>query len=429
MRPRIAIVIGDAERGAAAGTNPGEAGWRHTQTTSTKETGPMKALTWHGKSDIRCESVPDPTIEHGRDAIIKVTACAICGSDLHIFDGVIPSMEHGDILGHETMGEVVEVGHDNRALKVGDRVVVPFTIACGECFFCKRGHYSGCERSNPNSKKASKLWGNSPAGLFGYSHLLGGFSGGQAEYLRVPYADVGPLKVPDGLSDEQALFLSDIFPTGYMAAEFCNIQSGDTIAIWGCGPVGQMAIRSAFLLGAERVIAIDTVPERKALAKASGALVLDFSDEDIYDRIMELTGGRGADACIDAVGTEPDTMSGLDAVIDRVKVATFMGTDRPHVLRQAIHCCRNFGTVSIVGVYGGFVDKIPMGSAINRGLTFRMAQTPVQHYLPMLLERIERGDIDPSFVITHRASLEDGPDLYKTFRDRKDGCIKVVLKP
>lgn len=389
----------------------------------------MKALTWHGKSDIRCESVPDPKIENGRDAIIKVTACAICGSDLHIFDGVIPSMEHGDIVGHETMGEVVEVGSDNKALKVGDRVVVPFTIACGECFFCKRGHFSGCERSNPNRKKAAKLWGNSPAGLFGYSHLLGGFSGGQAEYMRVPYADVGPIKVPDSLTDEQVLFLSDIFPTGYMAAEFCDIKPGDTIAVWGCGPVGQMAIKSAFLLGAERVIAIDTVPERKALAEASGALVLDFRDEDIYDRIMDLTAGRGADACIDAVGTEPDTMSGFDAIVDRVKVATFMGTDRPHVLRQAIHCCRNFGIVSIVGVYGGFVDKIPMGSAINRGLTFRMAQTPVQHYLPILLERIERGDIDPSFVITHWAGLEEGPELYKTFRDKKDGCIKVVLKP
>ena len=389
----------------------------------------MKALTWHGKSDIRCESVPDPKIEDGRDAIIKVTACAICGSDLHIFDGVIPSMQHGDIVGHETMGEVVEVGSENKALKVGDRVVVPFTIACGECFFCKRGYFSGCERSNPNRDKAAKIWGSSPAGLFGYSHLLGGFSGGQAEYMRIPYADVGPIKVPDGLTDEQVLFLSDIFPTGYMAAEFCDIQPGDTIAIWGCGPVGQMAIRSAFLLGAERVIAIDTVAERKALAEASGALVLDFRDEDVYDRIMELTQGRGADACIDAVGTEPDTMSGFDAVVDRLKVATFMGTDRPHVLRQAIHCCRNFGTVSIVGVYGGFLDKIPMGSAINRSLTFKMGQTPVQRYLPLLMERIQRGEIDPSFVITHRAGLEDGPELYKTFRDKKDGCIKVVLKP
>jgi threonine dehydrogenase-like Zn-dependent dehydrogenase len=389
----------------------------------------MKALTWHGRGDMRCEEVPDPKIEDARDAIIKVTACAICGSDLHIYNGVIPSMEHGDIVGHETMGEVVDVGKDNPKLKVGDRVVIPFTIACGECFFCKRGFFSGCERSNPNREKAAKLWGNSPAGLFGYSHLLGGFSGGQAEYIRVPYSDIGPIKVPDGLTDEQVLFLSDIFPTGYMAADFCNIQPGDTIAIWGCGPVGQMAIRSAFLLGAKRVIAIDTVPERLELARSAGATILDFMDEDIYDRIMELTKGRGADACIDAVGTEPETMASFDSMVDRIKVATFMGTDRPHVLRQAIHCTRNFGTVSIVGVYGGFVDKIPMGSAINRGLTFRMAQTPVQHYLPLLMERIEKGEIDPSFVITHRGSLEDGPALYKTFRDKKDGCIKVVLKP
>jgi threonine dehydrogenase-like Zn-dependent dehydrogenase len=389
----------------------------------------MKALTWHGKGDIRCDSVPDPAIEDARDAVIRVTACAICGSDLHIYGGIIPGMEHGDVLGHESMGEVVEVGSGVGNLKVGDRVVVPFTISCGECFFCKRGFFSGCERTNPDRDKAAKLWGNSPGGLFGYSHLLGGYAGGQAEYLRVPYADVGPIKVPDGLTDEQALFLSDIFPTGYMAAEFCDIQPGDTIAIWGCGPVGQMAIRSAFLLGAERVIAIDTVPERLALARAGGALTLDFHDEDIYDRIMELTHGRGADGCIDAVGTEADATASADSMVDRVKTALFMGTDRPHVLRQAIHCCRNFGTVSIVGVYGGLLDKVPMGSAINRGLRFRMAQTPVQHYLPMLLDRIQNGDIDPSFVITHRASLEEGPDLYKTFRDKQDGCIKVVLKP
>lgn len=389
----------------------------------------MKALTWHGKGDIRCESVPDPTIEDARDAIIKVTACAICGSDLHIYGGIIPGMQHGDVIGHETMGEVVEVGAGNSKLKVGDRVVVPFTISCGECFFCKRGYFSGCERTNPDRAKATKLWGNSPGGLFGYSHLLGGYAGGQAEYLRVPYADVGPIKVPDSLTDEQALFLSDIFPTGYMAAEFCDIQPGYTIAIWGCGPVGQMAIRSAFLLGAERVIAIDTVPERLAMARAGGAVTLDFHEEDIYDRLMELTQGRGADACVDAVGTEADATASADSVVDRVKTALFMGTDRPHVLRQAIHCCRNFGTVSIVGVYGGFLDKVPMGSAINRGLRFRMAQTPVQHYLAPLMERIEKGEIDPSFVITHRASLEDGPDLYKTFRDKQDGCIKVVLKP
>ncbi|ACF00884.1 Alcohol dehydrogenase GroES domain protein [Rhodopseudomonas palustris TIE-1] len=389
----------------------------------------MKALTWHGKNDIRCENVPDPKIQHGRDAIIKVTACAICGSDLHLMDGVMPSMQSGDVLGHETMGEVVEVGSENTKLKVGDRVVVPFTISCGECFFCQRGFYSGCERSNPNAKMAEKMWGHSPAGLFGYSHMLGGYAGGQAEYLRIPYADVGPIKVPDGLTDEQVLFLSDIFPTGFMAADFCNLKGGETVAVWGCGPVGQMAIKSAFLLGAERVIAIDTVPERMELARQSGAIVINFMDDDVYDKIQDLTNGRGADACIDAVGTEAAATASLDSMIDRVKVATFMGTDRPHVLRQAIHCCRNFGTVSIVGVYGGLLDKIPMGSAINRGLTMRMAQTPVQHYLPQLLGRIQQGEIDPSFVITHRATLDEGPELYKTFRDKKDGCIKVVMRP
>jgi threonine dehydrogenase-like Zn-dependent dehydrogenase len=361
----------------------------------------MKALTWHGKSDMRCESVPDPKIEHPRDAIIKVTACAICGSDLHIFDGVIPDMKHGDVIGHETMGEVVEVGAENKKLKVGDRVVVPFTIACGECFFCKKGHFSGCERTNPDHTKAAKLWGHSPAGLFGYSHLLGGYSGGQAEYLRVPYADVGPLKVPNSLSDEQVLFLSNIFPTGYMAADLCNIQPDDTIAIWGCGPVGQFAIRSAFLLGAARVIAVDTVPERLQLARDAGAVTIDFMKEDVYDRIQDLTHGRGADACIDAVGTEPKTSASADSVIDRIKVATFMGTDRPHVLRQAIHCCRNFGTVSIVGVYGGFVDNIPMGSAINRGLTFRMAQTPV---LPVQAAGTHRERRDRSVLRDHPPS-------------------------
>ena len=389
----------------------------------------MKALTWHGKSDIRCESVPDPKIQHPRDAIIKVTACAICGSDLHIYDGVIPDMHSGDIVGHETMGEVVEVGPEAGDLKVGDRVVVPFVIACGECFFCKRGYFSGCERSNPSKAKAEKLWGQSPAGLYGYSHLLGGYSGGQAEYMRVPFADAGPIKVPDGLTDEQVLFLSDIFPTGYMAAEFCNIQPEDTIAVWGCGPVGQMAIKSAFMLGARRVIAIDTVPERLQMARESGAETLDFMDEDIYEKIRDMTDGRGADASIDAVGGEAHATASFDSLVDRIKTATYLGTDRPHVLRQAIHCTRNFGIVSIVGVYGGVLDKIPMGSAINRGLTFRMAQTPVQRYLPQLLNRIVEGDIDPSFVITHRATLDDGPDLYKTFRDKKDGCIKVVMKP
>jgi len=389
----------------------------------------MKALTWHGKGDMRCETVPDPKIQDGRDAIIKVTACAICGSDLHLFDGVMPSMQKGDIVGHEAIGEVVEVGRDNKKLKVGDRVVVPFTISCGECFFCQRGYFSGCGRSNPNAEAASKLWGHSPAALFGYSHLLGGVPGGQAEYLRVPYADVGPAIIPNGISDEQALFLSDIFPTGYMGAEFCEIKGGETIAVFGCGPVAQFSIRSAFLLGAERVIAIDTVPERLQMARDVGAITIDFMQEDVYDRIQELTHGRGADACIDAVGTEPHTSASFDSMIDRLKVAAFLGTDRPHVLRQCITNTRNFGIVSIIGVYGGLLDKIPMGSAINRGLTFKMSQTSVQYYLPKLLRWIEEGKIDPSFVITHRAKLEDGPGLYETFRDKKDGCIKVVLKP
>lgn len=389
----------------------------------------MKALTWHGKGDMRCERVPDPRIEHPRDAIIKVTACAICGSDLHIYDGVIPSMHHGDVLGHETMGEVVEVGAENTKLRKGDRVVVPFTIACGECFFCQRGYFSGCERSNPNAAMAAKLWGHSPAGLFGYSHLLGGYPGGQAEYLRVPFADAGPIKVPDGLTDAQVLFLSDIFPTGYMGAEFCDIKGGETVAVFGCGPVAQFAIRSAFLLGAERVIAVDTVPERLRMAADAGAITIDFMQEDVYERIQELTHGRGADACIDAVGTEPHTAASFNSMLDRAKVAVFLGTDRPHVLRQAIHCTRNSGIVSIIGVYGGFVDKIPMGSAINRGLTFKMAQTPVQHYLPKLMQRIEKGEIDPSFVITHTVPLEQGPAMYRTFRDKQDGCIKVMLQP
>ncbi len=389
----------------------------------------MKALCWHGKGDIRCDTVPDPRIEHSRDAIIKVTACAICGSDLHLYDGIMPGMKSGDVLGHETMGEVVELGAEVTNLKVGDRVVVPFTISCGQCFFCKKGLFSGCERSNPNHKMAETMWGHSPAGLYGYSHFLGGYAGGQAEYLRVPYADFGPIKVPDSLSDEQVLFLSDIFPTGYMAAELCDIQPGDTIAIWGCGPVGQFAIRSALLLGAGRVTAIDTVPERLALARAGGAETLDFMHDTIYDRLQEMTSGRGPDACIDAVGTEASGTASADSMLDRVKQAAMLGTDRPHVLRQAINNCRNGGIVSIVGVYGGLLDKVPMGSAINRGLTFKMAQTPAQKYLRPLLERIEKGEIDPSFVITHSAKLEDGPDLYRVFRDKEEGCIKVVLKP
>ena len=388
----------------------------------------MKAVRYYGKEDIRVERVPDPELLNPRDAIVKITATAICGSDLHIYGGYIPTMQEGDILGHEFMGEVVEVGHDNPNLKVGDRVVVPFTIACGRCYFCKEQLWSLCDNSNPNAWMAEKISGYAGSGLFGYSHMYGGYPGGQAEYARVPFSDVGPIKVPDSLSDEQVLFLSDIFPTGYMAAENCNVQRGDTIAVWGCGPVGQMAVRSAFLLGAERVIAIDDVPERLRLAMEGGAEGLNFDDGDVFERLKAMTGGRGPDACIDAVGMEAHGPT-LDAYVDKVKAAAFLATDRPNALRQAIHACRKGGIVSIPGVYGGFLDKIPFGAAFQKGLTFRMGQTHMMQYMQPLLDRIERGDIDPSFVITHRLPLDDAPRAYKMFRDKQDHCIKVVLKP
>ena len=388
----------------------------------------MKALTWHGKHDIRCESVPDPEIEDGRDAIIKVTACAICGSDLHLFNGVMPDMHSGDIMGHETMGEVVEVGKDNRKLKVGDRVVVPFTISCGECFFCKRGFFSGCERSNPDPSKVTKMWGNSPAGLFGYTHLLGGYSGGQAEYLRVPFADVGCLKIPNGMADEKVVFLSDILPTGYMAAENCGIQPGDTIAVWGCGPVGLFAIRSAQLLGAERVIAIDRFPERLRKAESIGAEPLDYESTDVQEALRDATGGRGPDACIDAVGMEAH-LHGIVGAYDRAKQALRLSTERPGVLRQAIQACRKGGTVSVPGVYGAFVDKLPFGSIVNKAITIKSGQTHVQRYMRPLLERIERGELDPSFVVSHRLSLDDAPRGYEMFKHKEAECVKVVLKP
>jgi len=337
-------------------------------------------------------------------------------------------MEKGDILGHEFMGEVVEVGNEVKILKVGDRVVVPFTIACGSCFFCMRQLWSLCDNSNPNAKIQEKLYGYSGSGLFGYSHMTGGYAGGQAEYARVPFADVGPVRIPEGLDDEQVLFLSDIFPTGYMAAENCDIQPGDTVAVWGCGPVGQFAIRSAFLLGAERVIAVDTIPERLRMAEAGGAQTLDFNDEDIFDKLKEMTGGVGPDSCIDAVGLESHGKT-IDAVYDRVKAAMFLATDRPHALREAINSCRKGGVVSIPGVYGGFLDKVPFGAAFNKGLTLKMGQTHVHKYLPRLLRHIENGDIDPSFVVTHRVPIDDAPKMYKTFRDKKDGATKVVLKP
>ena len=389
----------------------------------------MRAVCWNGKYDVGVYDVPDPKILNPHDAIIKITTTAICGSDLHLYDGYIPTMEKGDILGHEFMGEVVEVGSAVRNLVKGDRVVVPFTIACGQCFFCKQQLWSACDNTNPNASMAEKLYGFSGSGLFGYSHMMGGYAGGQAEYVRVPFADVGPTKIPEGLDDEQVLFLSDIFPTGYMAAENCNIRPGDTVAIWGCGPVGQFAIKSAYLLGAERVIAIDNAPERlRMAAEQGGALTLNFDDEDIFDKLKEMTGGLGPDACIDAVGLEAHGTS-IDAIYDRAKTALYMGTDRPHALRQAIHACRKGGTVSVPGVYGGFLDKIPFGAAFAKGLTFKMGQTHVHKYMKPLLSKIENGDIDPSFVITHRLSLDDAPSGYETFKKKDDACIKVVLKP
>lgn len=390
----------------------------------------MKALCWYGKNDVRVETVPDPKILDPRDVIIKVTSTAICGSDLHLLDGFMPTMEKGDILGHEPMGEVVEVGSEVKNLKVGDRVVVPFTICCGKCFFCQKGLYSACDNSNPNAEIAREMMGHSPAGLFGYSHLTGGFAGGQAEYLRVPFADVGPIVIPDDLPDEKVLFLSDIFPTGYMAAENCNIEGGDTVAIWGCGPVAQFAIKSAWMLGAGRVIAIDNVPERLQMAETEGkAEIINFDEEDVYDRLMEMTGGRGPDSCMDAVGCEAHAGGKLDGIIDAVKTATFLGTDRVHVLRQAIMSCRKGGTISVPGVYIGAGDKIPIGAFMNKGLTMKTGQTHVPKYLPMLLDKIQTGEIDPSFVITHEMPLEDAPKGYEMFKHKHDECIKVVLKP
>jgi threonine dehydrogenase-like Zn-dependent dehydrogenase len=388
----------------------------------------VKAVVWHGTNDVRVERVPDPIVLEPRDAIVRVTASAICGSDLHLYDGFIPTMREGDILGHEFMGEVVEVGSGNARLRVGDRVVVPFTIACGGCFFCRRDLWSLCDNSNPNAWIAEKLYGYAGSGLFGYSHMMGGYAGGQAQYVRVPFADVGPLKVPDTLTDEQVLFLSDIFPTGYMAAENCEIDAGDTIAIWGCGPVGQFAIKSAFLLGAGRVIAIDSVPGRLRLAAASGAETINFEQEDVFDRLRAMTGGLGPDACIDAVGLEAHGAT-PDAYLDKAKTAAFLATDRPNALRQAIHACRKGGTVSIPGVYGGFLDKIPFGAAFAKGLTMKMGQTHVMRYMQPLLELIESGDIDPSFIITHRVPIDEAANAYRMFRDSKDKCIKVVLRP
>jgi threonine dehydrogenase-like Zn-dependent dehydrogenase len=390
----------------------------------------MRANCWIDKRKVRVEQVPDPKILNSRDAIVRITSTAICGSDLHLYNGFVPTMEKGDILGHEFMGEVMEVGRSVKNLRPGDRVVVPFPIACGECNACQRDLFSLCENSNPNAWMAEKLWGHSPSGIFGYSHLTGGYAGGQAEFARVPFADVGPLKVPEGMTDEQVLFLSDIFPTGYMGAEMCDIAPGDTIAVWGAGPVGQFAIASAYLLGAERVIAIDRFPYRLQMAKerARAWETINYEEESVLERLKELTGGRGPDGCIDAVGMEAHGHGALYAY-DRAKQAMAIETDRPIALREAIMACRNGRTVSVIGVYGGFIDKFPMGSVMNRSLTIRTGQCHVQRYMRPLLERIQRGEIDPSFIITHRMRLEEAPEGYSTFLHKEDDCVKVVLTP
>ncbi|HJT67152.1 MAG TPA: zinc-dependent alcohol dehydrogenase [Pyrinomonadaceae bacterium] len=387
----------------------------------------MKANCWYGKTSLSVEDVPEPQILNQRDAIVKISSTAICGSDLHMYNGFIPTMQRGDVLGHEFMGEVVEVGREVTNLKIGDRVVVPFPIACGNCFFCQDEMYSLCENSNPNAWMAEKMFGHAASGIFGYSHLTGGFAGGQAEYARVPFADVGPIKVPDHLTDEQVLFLSDIFPTGYMGAEMCDIKPGDTIAIWGCGPVGQFSIRSAFLLGAERVIAIDQVPERLQMAEDGGAETINYEEQNVYEALMDMTGGRGPDGCIDDVGMEAHGPLAVFSY-DRLKQAMMLETDRPIALREAITCCRNGGTVSVIGVYGGFVDKFPLGSLMQRSITIKSGQAHVQRYMRPLLEMIENGDIDPSFIVTHTMNLEDAPKAYDMFKNKEDGCIKVVLK-
>lgn len=391
----------------------------------------MKALVWHGKEDIRCDTVTDPEIQDPRDAIIKVTSCAICGSDLHLFHNFIPGMLPGDIMGHETMGEVVEVGSGvNGKLKKGDRVVVPFTIICGECDQCKRGNFSVCETTNRKRHLADKVFGHATAGLFGYTHLTGGYPGGQAEYLRVPFADATHIKVPAGIPDEQLLFLSDIFPTGWQAAAQCDIEPTDTVAIWGCGPVGQMAIRSAILLGANQVIAIDCLPDRLSMAEAGGATTIDFETESVVERLNELTDGKGPEKCIDCVGMESHVMASLpDTLLDRAKQMVMAESDRPHVLREMIYVCRPGGIISVPGVYSGLSDMLPMGAFMNKGLTMRTGQTHVNRWTDDLLRRIEEGEIDPSFVITHTVPLEKGPEMYQMFRDKRESCVKVVLKP
>lgn len=389
----------------------------------------MRATCWMNLKTVEVRDVPDPKILNQSDAIVRITTTAICGSDLHLYNGFIPAMEPGDILGHEFMGEVMEVGREVKNLKVGDRVVVPFPIACGNCWHCQHQMFSLCENSNPNAWLAEKLMGHSPAGIFGYSHLTGGYAGGQAEYARVPFADVGPIKIENGFTDEQVLFLSDIYPTGYMGAEMCDIKPGDVIAVWGCGPVGQFAMKSAFLLGAERVIGIDRFPYRLQMARDKvGAETINYEEVNVLEALKEMTGGRGPDGCIDAVGMEAHK-PGLLGAYDRTKQALKLENDRPHAIREAILACANGGTVSVIGVYSGFIDKFPMGSLMNRSITIKSGQCHVQRYLKPLLERIEKGEIDPSFVITHRMRLDDAPKGYDIFLNKEDDCVKVVLKP
>jgi threonine dehydrogenase-like Zn-dependent dehydrogenase len=391
----------------------------------------MKAVCWMGTEKMSVETVPDPKILNPRDAIVRITSTCICGSDLHFYNGYMPTMEQGDVVGHEFMGEVIEVGAGIKPekLKVGDRVVVPFTIACGNCLFCKRELWSCCDNSNPNYWMAEKLMGYSPSGLFGYTHMLGGYAGGQAQYARVPYADVGPLKLPEGIPDDKLVFLSDIFPTGYFGAVGCDIQPGDTIAIWGCGPVAQFAIRSCFLLGAERVIAIDRFPYRLRLAREGGAETINYEEVDsVVDTLKEMTGSLGPDACIDAVGMEAHG-KGVMYALDKAKQAMRIESDRPIALREAILACRKGGHVSVPGVYGGLVDKLPMGAFMNKALTMKTGQTHMMRYMKPLLDHIERGDIDPSFVISHKVPLSKAPEMYKMFRDKEDQCTKVVLDP
>ncbi len=390
----------------------------------------MKALVWHGKHDIRCDQVPDPEIEHPRDAIVKVTTCAICGSDLHLYNHFIPGMKPGDIVGHEFMGEVVEVGAAVRTLKAGDRVIVPFPIACGNCWFCQRRLWALCDNTNPNAWMVEALTGYATAGIFGYSHLYGGYAGGQAEYVRVPFADVGPLKVENDLPDERVLFLTDVFPTGYMGAEFCDIKKGDVIAVFGAGPVGLFAGASALLLGASRVIVIDRFDYRLKKAEEAGCEVLNYEEAgDVPEALKIMTGGRGPDAVIDAVGMEAHHHHGPIHAYDRVRQAARMTTERPHALREAIMSVRNGGIVSVVGVYGGLMDKFPIGAVINRGLQIKAGQCHVHRYLKPLLARIEKGEIDPSWIISHTLPLDEAPKGYELFKHKQDACTKVVLKP